>query len=52
MDPAEAIETRTALLDRLEADGLRVITCHFPAPGAGTIVRVEGQRYCEGAALS
>ena len=52
MDPEAATQTRTALLDRLEAEGLRVITCHFPAPGAGTIVRVEGRRYFQGVDLA
>ena len=52
MDPEAAVQTRTALLDRLEADGLRVISCHFPAPGAGTIIRVDGHRYFAGADLS
>jgi glyoxylase-like metal-dependent hydrolase (beta-lactamase superfamily II) len=45
MDPGSAVETRTALLDRIEAEGLKIVTCHFPAPGAGTIIRVEGRRY-------
>lgn len=49
-DPAEGVATRTALLDRIESEGLRLISCHFPAPGVGTIIRVEGTRYFQGAA--
>ena len=37
-------ETRSALLERLEADGDLVAACHFPAPGFGHIVRVDGKR--------
>lgn len=48
-DPDGGIATRLALLDRIEAEGLRILTCHFPAPGAGTIIRVEGKRYFQGA---
>ena len=43
-DGALSTETRTALLERLEADGDLVAACHFPAPGFGHIVRVEGKR--------
>jgi glyoxylase-like metal-dependent hydrolase (beta-lactamase superfamily II) len=45
MEPATAIETRRRLLDRIEAEGLRVVACHFPEPGFGRIVRLEGRRY-------
>ena len=51
-DPAAGIATRTALLDRIESEGLRMLTCHFPAPGAGTIIRLDGQRFFRGAELS
>jgi glyoxylase-like metal-dependent hydrolase (beta-lactamase superfamily II) len=43
-DPETAIATRRALLDRLEAAGMTLLQCHFPAPGAGRIVRIEGRR--------
>lgn len=52
MDPNAARETRSALLDRIEAEGMTMITCHFPAPGAGTIIRVEGRRFFQGVALT
>ena len=51
MDPDTARETRSALLDRIEAEGMKMIDCHFPAPGAGTIIRVEGRRFFQGVDL-
>ena len=44
-DPALAALTRHKMLDQLEADGTPVVSCHFPAPGFGKIVRLEGRRY-------
>ncbi|MER3420894.1 MAG: MBL fold metallo-hydrolase, partial [Chloroflexota bacterium] len=38
-------QSRRALWDRIEAEGLRVAAGHFPAPGFGRIVRVEGRRW-------
>ena len=43
-DPALAQASRLALAERAEADGLIVVGGHFPAPTAGTLVRVEGRR--------
>ena len=43
-DPDEAKRSRLALADRIEADGLVVLGGHFPAPGAGTLIRVESRR--------
>ena len=43
-DVAMAKASRSALADRAEADGLLVLGGHFPAPGMGTLVRVEGKR--------
>jgi glyoxylase-like metal-dependent hydrolase (beta-lactamase superfamily II) len=43
-DPDQAIETRREVFDRLEADGLLAAVCHFPHPGFGKIVRLEGKR--------
>ena len=37
--------TRRKLLDQVEADGSTVISCHFPLPGFGRVVRSEGKRY-------
>jgi glyoxylase-like metal-dependent hydrolase (beta-lactamase superfamily II) len=43
-DPKQAQATRKALGDRVEAEGLVVVGGHFPAPTAGTLIRVEGRR--------
>ena len=44
-DPEVAIQTRRKLLEELEADSTTVISCHFPAPGFGRVVRYQGKRY-------
>ena len=38
-------ETRRKMLADVEAQGTPVISCHFPAPGFGTVRRKEGRRY-------
>lgn len=43
-DPAQAVETRNRVFDRLEADGLLAAICHFPDPGFGKLVRLQGRR--------
>lgn len=43
-----AAQTRSRVLDKLEAEDAMVIGCHFPAPGFGKLVRVEGRRYWQG----
>jgi glyoxylase-like metal-dependent hydrolase (beta-lactamase superfamily II) len=40
-----ATDTRRKLLDQVETDGTTVVSCHFPAPGFGKVVRQEGKRY-------
>jgi glyoxylase-like metal-dependent hydrolase (beta-lactamase superfamily II) len=45
MDPEQTRITRRSLLDRLEQEGTLVAAGHFPAPGFGKIVRIEGRRY-------
>ena len=37
-DPGAAVDTRKALVDRMEAESLKVIACHLPNPGFGTVV--------------
>ncbi len=37
--------TRRKMLDQVEADATPVIACHFPAPGFGVVVRIQGKRY-------
>lgn len=43
-DAAEAVATRRAVLDRLEAEGTLVGAGHFPVPSLGHFVRVDGRR--------
>ncbi len=43
-DPAQAVQTRNKLFDQLEADGLLAAICHFPDPGFGKLVRLQGKR--------
>ena len=45
-DPAHAAATRTALMDHLAADQMRVVGFHLPDGGLGRIVRAEtGYRF-------
>ena len=48
MDPELTRQTRKALLDRLERDKTLVAAGHFPAPGFGRVVRLDGRRYWQG----
>ena len=43
-DPKLAAETRAKVLDRLADDGSLAAFCHFPQPGFGKIVRLDGKR--------
>jgi glyoxylase-like metal-dependent hydrolase (beta-lactamase superfamily II) len=43
-DGETAQRTRNQLLDRIEAEGLTLSACHFPEPGFGRVVRLEGRR--------
>lgn len=45
LDGRQGIRTRVALVDRLEADGARLASAHFPEPGFGHVVRIEGRRW-------
>jgi glyoxylase-like metal-dependent hydrolase (beta-lactamase superfamily II) len=45
LDQETAIRTRVALVERIEAEGWKVAVAHFPAPGFGAIVRIEGRRW-------
>ena len=47
-DPDLARVTRHAVLDKLEAEGTLVSAGHFPDPGFGRFVRVEGRRQWQG----
>ncbi len=44
-DWPRSTETRRKMLAQVEAQGTPVISCHFPAPGFGTVSRHEGRRY-------
>jgi glyoxylase-like metal-dependent hydrolase (beta-lactamase superfamily II) len=48
MDQALAAQTRRQFLDRVEAENAILVACHFPSPGFGKLVRVEGHRYWQG----
>jgi glyoxylase-like metal-dependent hydrolase (beta-lactamase superfamily II) len=44
MDPDLTRQTRRALMERLEREGMVVAAGHFPAPGFGKIVRLQDRR--------
>lgn len=44
VDPVESATTRASLFDRIEQEGLRIAAGHYPYPGFGGIVRLEGKR--------
>ena len=48
MDADAARQARRHLLDRIETEGMTVAARHFPAPGFGRLVRLEGRRYWHG----
>ncbi len=43
--PDVSTESRRNLLERIENDNAMLISGHFPSPGFGTLVRMEGRRY-------
>ena len=43
-DIEQGNRTRLAVLDRIEQEGLTLVSPHFHEPGWGTVVRVEGRR--------
>ena len=43
--PEVSAESRKNLLERIESENAMLISGHFPAPGFGTLVRMEGRRY-------
>jgi glyoxylase-like metal-dependent hydrolase (beta-lactamase superfamily II) len=45
LDPALGVRTRQALVDRIEAEGLRVVSGHLAEPGFGEVVRLAGRRW-------
>lgn len=45
VDHDRARKTRQAVMKRVEEEGLKMAAGHFPAPGFGRIVRLNGKRY-------
>jgi glyoxylase-like metal-dependent hydrolase (beta-lactamase superfamily II) len=43
-DPKGATASRSKAFDRMEAEGILGAFCHFPDPGFGRLVRLEGKR--------
>jgi glyoxylase-like metal-dependent hydrolase (beta-lactamase superfamily II) len=43
--PDVSAETRKKLMDRIEADNAVLVSGHYPAPGYGRLIRLEGRRY-------
>jgi hypothetical protein len=48
MDQQLAAQVRRQVFDRVEAEHTTLVACHFPEPGFGHLVRVEGRRYWQG----
>jgi glyoxylase-like metal-dependent hydrolase (beta-lactamase superfamily II) len=48
MDPDLTRQTRRALIEKLEREQILVAAGHFPAPGFGRIVKLDGRRYWRG----
>jgi glyoxylase-like metal-dependent hydrolase (beta-lactamase superfamily II) len=46
-DPAQAIKSRKAILDRAATDRVMVLGCHFPFPGIGHVVRHDAVYHWE-----
>ena len=44
-DPEQSAATRRRVLEDVEAKGTAVVSCHFPAPGFGRVVRSGGELY-------
>ena len=45
IDPEQTRATRRSLMERLEREGILIAAGHFPAPGFGKVVRLQGRRY-------
>ena len=48
-EPAQAIKSRKAILDRVATDRVMVMGCHFPFPGIGHVVRHDTAYHWEAA---
>ncbi|MGI8552489.1 MAG: MBL fold metallo-hydrolase [Dehalococcoidia bacterium] len=45
LDPGLAARTRAAFAERFDSEGMAVIGTHFPQPGFGRLIQLEGRRY-------
>lgn len=45
LDPSLAARTRAAFAERYDQEGMAVAGTHFPQPGFGRFVRLDGRRY-------
>ena len=43
--PEQSAETRRLLMHRIEGDNALLVSGHYPAPGFGRLVRLEGRRH-------
>ena len=48
-EPAQAIKSRKAILDRVATDGVMVMGYHFPFPAIGHVVRRDTAYHWEAA---
>jgi glyoxylase-like metal-dependent hydrolase (beta-lactamase superfamily II) len=48
-DPAQAIKSRKAILDRVATDRVMALGCHFPFPGIGHVVQYDTAYHWEAA---
>ncbi len=44
-DQALGVRTRVKLVERIESEGWRIASAHFPEPGWGGVIRTEGRRW-------
>ena len=45
LDPSLAARTRTAFAERFDQEGMAIIGTHFPQPGFGRFIHLNGRRY-------
>ena len=48
IDQPQAAQTRRQVFKQAEAQDTTIFACHFPPPGVGRLVRIEGRRYWQG----
>ena len=45
IDPEQSTKSRYDIMDRMESENGLLVCGHYPAPGFGRLVRLEGRRY-------